>query len=319
MNVTFILMLSLILQLLFGFLLKLLFPGVSSIPWVYYIEVTMMGIVSIFLPAYLYQKDEKREYFTDCFKDVKADVLILICVCIGFCCQYIGILISAPLKYLVSLSGYKHVISLPGITGFKTFIIAIVALCVVPAVFEEVMFRGIVFNYFRQFGKKAAVIISALLFAIMHLDFFNFPATFMLGIVCGYIICKTNRIFYTMIVHFSFNFISVLSDYIRNFDLINTFYADILPVFFVICIPLLIYLINILKNKAVYHSYKDQMVYEAVVENIIPINEESSIKIIEHDIRENNLKMAFGRLVKSPWFYVIMILYIVVGGSDLWK
>ena len=80
----------------------------------------------------------------------------------------------------------------------------------------------------------------------------------------------------------------------------------------------MIYLMLLFKSRAVYHPYHDQKEYETIVENVIPINEESSIKIIEHDIRENNIRMAFKKLYASVYFYILLGLFIYLGGSDLW-
>lgn len=319
MNVCFILMVSIILQLLFGFLMKLLFPGVSSIPFVYYTQLMLLTFVSVFLPSYLYLKDEKKGYFTDCFSSVKPDILFLISALIGVCSQYVGILANLPVRILMDYLGADITKNIPQVDSFSKFLFAVFVMCLLPAIFEEVMFRGIVFNYFRQFGKRSAIIFSALLFGIMHFDFTNFFATFILGLILGYIISLTNRMVYTMIAHFMINFTSVLSSYIVNFEIANNFYIDSLPVLFIVSVPLIIYLISLFKQKAVYMPYHDQVKYETVIENVIPINEESSIKIIEHDIRENNMKLAFKKLYTSPSFYILLMLFIYLGGSDLWK
>lgn len=319
MNVCFILVLSILLQLLFGFLVKLLLPQLIGIPWFTFFQMGVMTVFTVFLPAYLYLKDEKKKYFTDCFNDVKPGLLMLLSVGIGFCGQYTGIAVNLPVNILVSYLGGDISSNVPLITNTSLLITATIVMCLFPAVFEEVMFRGVVFNYFRQFGKKAAIIISAFLFAVMHFDFTNFFATFVLGIICALLVSWTNRLIYPMIVHFTLNFVSVMSSYITNFDIINNFYNDYIIVFLAISIPLLIYLMGQFRIRAEYLPYHDQAEYEHISEKIIEINEESSIKIIEHDIRENNMKMALRKLYASPYFYILMILFVYLGGSDLWK
>lgn len=319
MNVCFILVLSVILQLLFGFLTDLLFPQLASVAWMYYMKASILSVLSVFLPAYLYLKDEKKDYFTDCFKDVKPGILCLLSLGIGVCGQYTGVLANLPVRILITLLGGDIGYNLPPIKSSGAFLVAVVVMCILPAVFEEVLFRGVVFNYFRQFGKKAAVIISSLLFAIMHFDFSNFFATFLLGLICAYMVVNTNRIIYPMLAHFAVNFTSVLSTYIQNFELVNNFYIDCLPVFFLVSVPLIIYLLMTFKARAEYMPYHDQKEYETIVENVIPISEDSSIKIIEHDIRENNMRMAFKKLYGSVYFYILLLLFIYLGGTDIWN
>ncbi len=318
MNVSFILVLSLIIQLLLRLIVKLVLSSALSIPIVYYIELIIVSTLSIFLPAYLYLKDKNREYFTDCFSGVKPNMLMAVCLLIGLFGQYASILVNIPSVLLVKkFGGVITSYNLP-VNSFGMFLMAIFSVCVLPAVFEEVMFRGVVFNYFRQYGKKAAILISSFLFALMHCDFTNFFATFLIGAICAYTVSKTNRIVYSMIIHFMVNFVSLSSSYILKSNVLTDLYNDWLPALFIVAIPLIIYLLTVVRDRAEYLPYKDMEKYEKKVESVVKINEESSIKIIEHSVKENNLPMALSKLFSTVYVYIIIALFIYLGGSNLW-
>ena len=59
------------------------------------------------------------------------------------------------------------------------------------------------------------ITVSALLFAVMHLDLYKLPITFIMGLVFGYIYTKTGRLRYSIILHMCINFLgSVVSTFV---------------------------------------------------------------------------------------------------------
>lgn len=90
-------------------------------------------------------------------------------------------------------------------------IIQLLSIVVIAPVAEEFYFRGILFNYFKKrSGKLFILILTSLIFSIIH---FNVPATptlFILGISLGLIKLTTDSIFITIIMHSIFNCIMLL-------------------------------------------------------------------------------------------------------------
>ncbi len=89
------------------------------------------------------------------------------------------------------------------------FNLAVIALT--PAICEEVLFRGFIFTCFK--GEKAytrGIIISGILFGLMHIDFIRLIPTTCLGIVIAYAVYKSGSIFVGMLMHFLNNGIAVL-------------------------------------------------------------------------------------------------------------
>ncbi len=319
MNVCFILVISVLSQFGLSLIMGWLLPEIDTAGFLYYFELALLSFVSVYIPAYLYLRDEKRKYFTDCYQDVKPSKALLLCVGIGLSGQYAGVLANMPVNILFYFLGIEITPKVPEISTFSSYLGGVFTMCLLPAVFEEVLFRGVVLNYFRQFGKKSAIIFSSLLFAMMHFDFSNFFATFVLGIVLATIVCRSNRTIYSMIAHFTVNFTSVTTTYIMSTELGADYLLDTQLVLIIVAIPALIYLMGLFKSSVSPLPYKDQEQYEMIVEKIYPINEENSIRIIEHDIRENNMPMAFKKLYGSVYFYIILIFFIFIGGSVLWK
>ena len=73
---------------------------------------------------------------------------------------------------------------------------------VVAPVVEELIFRGLIFNGFRKnYNGFVAVVMSALLFSLFHLNPWQMPATFVLGLLLGWLMLRTNNILVAILGH----------------------------------------------------------------------------------------------------------------------
>lgn len=80
---------------------------------------------------------------------------------------------------------------------FQFFFIALT-----PGICEEILFRGFALRPLEnRFGGKAAVIITSIAFAIVHLDFLRLVPTFLLGLAFGHTTIKTKSIYPAMVLH----------------------------------------------------------------------------------------------------------------------
>ena len=91
------------------------------------------------------------------------------------------------------------------------FIMNLFVVALMPAICEEMFFRGFIYTSFK--GKnscKAAIICSGILFGFMHMDFIRIIPTSILGIAFAYCVYKSGSIFVPMILHFINNALSVV-------------------------------------------------------------------------------------------------------------
>ncbi|MBU5425875.1 CPBP family intramembrane metalloprotease [Tissierella pigra] len=82
-----------------------------------------------------------------------------------------------------------------------TSIATIVSTCLVAPILEESIFRGIILNILRKYGDKFAIITSALLFALIHGNIFQFSTAFTTGLWLGYLFIKTKSLTLTIVMH----------------------------------------------------------------------------------------------------------------------
>jgi sodium transport system permease protein len=79
-----------------------------------------------------------------------------------------------------------------------------------PAFCEEILFRGFLMRFYESYGKVVAVVATALLFAVFHLDPFKIVSVLFMGIVLGYLLIRTNSIYNSMLAHFLNNALALV-------------------------------------------------------------------------------------------------------------
>ena len=87
---------------------------------------------------------------------------------------------------------------------------AILWVCVQPAVFEELAFRGVVQGAAEKITNPTqAIFISGALFAILHLSPLSMPHLLTLGFALGWLRLKSGSIYPGMVVHFLHNLLVI--------------------------------------------------------------------------------------------------------------
>ena len=80
-----------------------------------------------------------------------------------------------------------------------------------PAVCEEVLFRGYILGTLEnKFKKSSSIIVSSLLFGIFHMNFVSFFATTLLAVIIGIVVIKTKSLILGILIHFINNFFAVI-------------------------------------------------------------------------------------------------------------
>jgi membrane protease YdiL (CAAX protease family) len=92
----------------------------------------------------------------------------------------------------------------------QAFVISIILVGIVPAFTEEMFFRGILLKGFREnYSERKAVIISALLFGIVHLNPWQFLPAFIIGLFSAWICIRTKTILLSIYLHGFNNLLAV--------------------------------------------------------------------------------------------------------------
>ncbi|HLP21225.1 MAG TPA: CPBP family intramembrane glutamic endopeptidase [Chitinophagales bacterium] len=89
----------------------------------------------------------------------------------------------------------------------------VLSIAVYPAIFEELAFRGVVYNYVNSVsGSFNAIVISSMTFAIIHVSIVSLVWLIPFALVIGYLRYRYNTLWYGMVIHFLFNGVTCLTE-----------------------------------------------------------------------------------------------------------
>lgn len=93
-------------------------------------------------------------------------------------------------------------------------VFTLVVVALIPALGEELLFRGNVQTILSQrFGTHVGIWITAFIFSFIHFQFFGFFPRLFLGALLGYVFYFTGSLWYAIAVHFTNNAGAVLAYY----------------------------------------------------------------------------------------------------------
>jgi membrane protease YdiL (CAAX protease family) len=128
--------------------------------------------------------------------------------------------LTSPVPLDYSLASYK----LGSSSNFKgALILQIIAFGFVGPCTEEILTRGITMNRLKFLGSNKAVLLSALIFSILHFPMgFQMAYTFMMGIFLGFVYIKFQKLIAPILCHIVFN----LSNYLYIIPSISDFFIE---------------------------------------------------------------------------------------------
>ena len=105
----------------------------------------------------------------------------------------------------------QAVASMSNLKGSGQFIIAVFVIAFFPAVFEEMLFRGVLQNFFTKWFKMpvVAIITTSILFSLIHASYYLFLSRFILGLALGFMFYYTKNIRVNIFAHFINNLIAL--------------------------------------------------------------------------------------------------------------
>lgn len=104
------------------------------------------------------------------------------------------------------------------------FLLFIFEVAVIPALVEEVAIRGIVMPPLRKYGDRFAIIMSAIIFALMHSNMLQIPFAFVAGLVLAYFAISTNSLWTAVAIHAANNLLSAVSAVVIDRPVLSVIY-----------------------------------------------------------------------------------------------
>ena len=178
-----------------------------------YMYITYM-FIAFAVMAYMLKKNPLKEINA---RRIKKPALILPAVIISLLFYAVGTIVSILIEQYMAVIHLKTVVS-----GFKmptqtsAIVFYVLTICVFAPLLEEFIFRGLILQSLRKFGDVFAIVISALLFGLMHGNLMQAPFAFVTALAFGYFVIKFNSIWVSVIAHCVINSSSVALDFFQN-------------------------------------------------------------------------------------------------------
>lgn len=106
----------------------------------------------------------------------------------------------SPLAWLFDLPEYTYSEGFLA-EGYGWWVV-VLAVVVQPALIEELAFRGVIYNGLRTvMSTKETVVVSAMLFMVIHLNVLGFPYLFVMGVLLGTLRAWTGVLWPSVLLH----------------------------------------------------------------------------------------------------------------------
>ncbi len=108
-----------------------------------------------------------------------------------------------------------QVMMLANMKSIADYFISLLMIAILPALFEELLFRGTLQQLFIRWFKNAhvAIFVTSFLFSIIHFSYFGFLPRLALGLMLGYIFYFSKNIWLSMLMHFINNGVAITALY----------------------------------------------------------------------------------------------------------
>lgn len=173
------------------------------------IQIIVMFAIPMLMYTFLVSKNFKKT-FTDAGFNKISGTMIGISILLGVVLYFINSFVADVFASLISLFGYESLGTTSTVTLDYAYLLKdFVLSAILPGICEEFLHRGIMLHAGKKAGNpRYVLIISSILFGLMHLNINQFFYAAILGLLMGYVALVSNSIFPSMIIHFMNNFLS---------------------------------------------------------------------------------------------------------------
>ncbi len=128
-------------------------------------------------------------------------------ICALMLSAYVGALVFMAFNFILNLFGHNYdaeaVLNIH-YEGAYHIVFAVYG-CIIAPVIEELICRGFVLGSLKKYSNEAAIVISAVMFAVMHGVYAQFPVAFLAGLVLGCAAVYSGSVTVTVLMHIIYN------------------------------------------------------------------------------------------------------------------
>ena len=152
------------------------------------------------------------------FKKVQKGVLLPTVFCGMGVCAVANVLgsITTSVFYSLGFSDPNSALTADASEGLLLPLIAVLAGAFLPGLIEEFALRGIILGALKKFGYSFSIIVSAVLFGIMHGTLSQMPFAFIMGLYLGFVTIRTGSLWPAVVIHIINNLFAFLLESVSS-------------------------------------------------------------------------------------------------------
>ena len=177
-----------------------------------FFALIILELLVFALPVFFYSRMQERDYIKELpfyFFSTKFTPFL---VSMGFLMLAGGLVINA-LFYFCGFGSASYAslgsFILSDVSIDNNPLYVLIAYGALPALCEEVLFRGILIHEYKKYSFPTAAIISSLAYAFCYFDLSALPFYFLSGLILAYIIRMTGSLFAAILTRFAVNVASI--------------------------------------------------------------------------------------------------------------
>ena len=182
--------------------------------WGYLLQALFMNIAFILVFVWYYRKHiSKQEVLNKSDNPSATTKYIVKCVLLGLFTLFA---LSPMLNYfqlLMDKLGKPQPTLSYSIDTPAKYIISLISMAVLPAVCEELVFRGVLVNCLKEKGHTFAIIMSSVMFSMFHFSLSQLIYPLCFGIILSIVYLKTKNILFPILLHFINNALTISIQY----------------------------------------------------------------------------------------------------------
>lgn len=169
---------------------------------------------------------------------------VFICLGVSLAGMFLYSIITYIMLALFGVEPFMPESPLP--VGIPAAAVYFIRLTVAPAIFEELMFRGVIMQSLRRFGDMFALVCSSILFSLAHHNLVQGPNALLIGLAIGFFVLRTGSLRTGMIIHFVNNTFAVIADALsrtlptQQTEILSTFVFSFYTITSLICLVFLL-------------------------------------------------------------------------------
>lgn len=192
-------------------LFKIFFESDKAYAVFYELSYSLMYFCMFFIPMLMYKLFDRSYSFSQMPCKIKLSKHFPLILLAGLGINFLAASLNSLIVTLMGVDT-SSLTSSPFAEGYSgyNFILDVIKIAIIPAFCEELLFRGLILDRLSKFGRLKAIIISSLLFSLMHQHPAQLIYTFILGMFLGYMALESGSIWGGILLHFINNLIQVI-------------------------------------------------------------------------------------------------------------